>query len=525
MLNNPAMPSSDGTPTSAYIVTPKGVVKMETTNMSKADLDAISLQLCQLMATQTDVQPAAQNASAVDSSVTETPSPEVNNIPQSVPQTTADNAHRAAEFIAENDNFVAAMPVNHKDRASSDDSAKFVPSHNNEATDTASKTKSNKENKNISLFDGVDDNTPVVNESVDLASMGITFDDKQPMSKPNVSVMTDDANQQSSGSMLFPLDGYTANKPASFTQPTSDVPDSAVSTATPDDDDDDDGIADYIRSTGYISNNNLWRRWIMAQMLRHYNKADGTSGFDEYFVTGTPYFYQWKVALSELKVLSHLAKKNPNELAKRERFFNSDVVNHMASDYLKKLTTFISKAEKKRDSNFKHVSAADRKRCMYVDIPGFKKRVYLEPNPLAPNSHNKRGYTTVKELTDMVSRLSYKITKSNTYYQQQKAVEIFMKNCPLVKTFAKDSAWKNAFKGSGAYYTMDNMIKFHDCGFFINGQKLPMTESLKYLEQKTTEYFGEYYRLYALMRQFVSDNNFQYSDVPIDDYNLPNYDG
>ena len=52
-----------------------------------------------------------------------------------------------------------------------------------------------------------------------------------------------------------------------------------------------------------------------------------------------------------------------------------------------------------------------------------------------------------------------------------------------------------------------------------------MEDSLKLLEAKTAEYRTEYYRLYALMRQFVSDNNFTYDSIPVDSYHLPKYDG
>ena len=282
-----------------------------------------------------------------------------------------------------------------------------------------------------------------------------------------------------------------------------------------------DDIESYIKSTGYIDNANLWRRWIMAQMLRHYNKADGTSGFDEYFVTGTPYFYQWKVVASELKVLRHLKGQ---ALTDRERFFNEEVVRAMARDYQKKISTYIMKSKKHRDRRFSHVPQSDHKRCMYVTIPGYNKKIYLDDNPLYTN---KEKSITYNEFMTMVYKHVDRIcnNRPQDYYHLHQRVEQFMKSCPLIKTFAKSSEWKNAFKGSGAYYTMDNMIKFHNCHFHIGDKILTMNESLSYLEQKTKEYTSEYYRLYALMRQFVSDNNFTYANIPVDNYHLPKYDG
>jgi hypothetical protein len=162
---------------------------------------------------------------------------------------------------------------------------------------------------------------------------------------------------------------------------------------------------------------------------------------------------------------------------------------------------------------------------MYTYVPGYKGRIYMADNAILPKT---KKAITKSEFMAKVQKYTRAVYLSRSYYEMIKAVETFTKHCPLVKTLAKAAAWKNAFKGTGAYYTMDNMIKFHGCKFTVednNGNKttLDMDKSLRYLEMKTADYQNEYYRLYALMRKFIEDNNFTYSDTPVDEYELKNY--
>lgn len=46
-----------------------------------------------------------------------------------------------------------------------------------------------------------------------------------------------------------------------------------------------------------------------------------------------------------------------------------------------------------------------------------------------------------------------KINAANTYWQMEKAIDTFMATCPMHLKMPKPHAWKNAFKGAGAYYS------------------------------------------------------------------------
>lgn len=246
-----------------------------------------------------------------------------------------------------------------------------------------------------------------------------------------------------------------------------------------------DEIEKTILSDGYIPNANLWRRWIMAQMLRNYRNSNDKSAFDKRFISGSKYKYAWETTLNEMKALSHLEGK---ELSKRERFFNLNVVKQMAHDYyphLRKAVEALPMREK-RNMHFKH-------------IPWSAQNIYYNGN-------------SEELFWNEIEKNIENIDNANDYPSMVKALETFMKECPLSMKMPKPEAWKNAFKGAGAYYTMDNMIKFHNCRWFDynNNKFLSLQKSLQLLEEETNKHKHEYYKLYAVMCDFVKYNNFDF---------------
>ena len=250
---------------------------------------------------------------------------------------------------------------------------------------------------------------------------------------------------------------------------------------------DKDPIEESIRNDGYIENNHLYRRWVMAQMLRHFRNEKDPAAFDHYFISGKPYKYAWETTLNEMKAMKHLRGE---ELIKRERFFNLEVVKEMAKEYHEQLRRCVAKLPKKW-------TVKNGKWAYYSKIP-YGKEIKRSPK-------DKEFWASITEAVN-------KINEANTYWQMQKAVENFMATCPMHLKMPKPNAWKNAFKGAGAYYTMDNMIKFHHCHWMLKSRylMLPLSASLAKLEKAVEETKGEYYRLYAMMCDFVAYNHFDF---------------
>lgn len=248
-----------------------------------------------------------------------------------------------------------------------------------------------------------------------------------------------------------------------------------------------DPVEESIRNDGYIENNHLYRRWVMAQMLRHFRNEKDPAAFDHYFISGKPYKYAWETTLNEMKAMKHLRGE---ELIKRERFFNLEVVKEMAKEYHEQLRRCVAKLPKKW-------TVKNGKWAYYSKIP-YGKEIKRSPK-------DKEFWASITEAVN-------KINEANTYWQMQKAVENFMATCPMHLKMPKPNAWKNAFKGAGAYYTMDNMIKFHHCHWMLKNHylMLPLSASLAKLEKAVEETKGEYYRLYAMMCDFVAYNHFDF---------------
>ena len=70
-------------------------------------------------------------------------------------------------------------------------------------------------------------------------------------------------------------------------------------------------------------------------------------------------------------------------------------------------------------------------------------------------------------------------------------------------------AWVDAYKGSGAFFTMQNLIRFHGCtAIDDNGKRLDKYQSLAFLSAKAEMYQdGEGWRLLAVLKKMLSDNN------------------
>ena len=76
----------------------------------------------------------------------------------------------------------------------------------------------------------------------------------------------------------------------------------------------------------------------------------------------------------------------------------------------------------------------------------------------------------------------------------------------------KSKEWIDAYKGSGAFYTLKNLVMFHDCSIITEQNRIVVsgTDAFAYICSKFDEYQGEYYRMFALMKKVIADNRFDF---------------
>lgn len=75
----------------------------------------------------------------------------------------------------------------------------------------------------------------------------------------------------------------------------------------------------------------------------------------------------------------------------------------------------------------------------------------------------------------------------------------------------KSEAWKNAYKGAGAYFTLKNLILFHDCKVHLGiGQVLDRDASFKYVADLNMNPLTTANEMFALMMKVIGDNDFDW---------------
>ena len=119
-----------------------------------------------------------------------------------------------------------------------------------------------------------------------------------------------------------------------------------------------------------------------------------------------------------------------------------------------------------------------------------------------------------KKIYEPIRDCIFAIKYARDYSQRYRLLNNFMlKMIKLPSDTPKSKAWIDAYKGEGAYYTMKNLLMFHNCFVEVEntGLKLYGTKAVSYINSKLDEYKGEGWRMFALMKKVIAINNFDYS--------------
>lgn len=250
-----------------------------------------------------------------------------------------------------------------------------------------------------------------------------------------------------------------------------------------------DAIANQIIEDGYVRNTKLHRRFVMAQMFQmlNYVSYDGReSGFNA-ALNHYGYDYQFKMMLEEVKVLSKLEVRDAETFDERATFFTREVVAKTCLDYIDELKRHIenSKTYKCKGIPYKKV------RGVNIFCADLNKKVYnpmvIECNKIKYASNYAVMYAALRRFNGKMIRLPYNTPKSKV--------------------------WIDAYKGEGAYYTLKNLIMFHNCGVgdCYGIRFIYDSEAINELNMRRKEYQGEGWRMFALMKKVIKDNNFDFN--------------
>lgn len=245
----------------------------------------------------------------------------------------------------------------------------------------------------------------------------------------------------------------------------------------------DDPIIKAILGGGTVPNRKLFRRWIMSQvfhgLLYKGYYGDGFTGW----MKQHGYEYQWKMLVKELSDQATLYGKDMENFQARNRWFDKALAVTMAGDYIKQL---------RKDAN-----GRPQHKCKGV--------------PYVTVDHVHYFVSDIeKKLIVPLWALVRKIETARNPQALYEAVHEFWRKAP-VKSWGYDQCpeWKDAYKGMGAYATMQNLLRFHGCSFpKDNDFYTRKLTGLQMLDNAANAYAdGEGWRLFGLMKQMIDENH------------------
>lgn len=252
--------------------------------------------------------------------------------------------------------------------------------------------------------------------------------------------------------------------------------------------DENDPIIKQIIGGGTVPNKNLFRRWVMSQVFRGLSERDYHGrliGFSKWLERHY-YEYQWKMLIDELHAQTKMYGKDMENFEARNRWFNKEVCVAMAEDYIKQLREV---ALKQKTRNCKGAP--------YIRVKGFDKGVFVEDID--------------KKLIMPLRSILMQMKQVKTPEGLEIAVRNFWKTAygkEWMWSYKQCARWKDAYKGAGAYFTMQNLLRFHgakfpkDNDFYTRG-----VSGLEMLDTAAELYWNEGWRLFGLMKQMIEENH------------------
>lgn len=240
--------------------------------------------------------------------------------------------------------------------------------------------------------------------------------------------------------------------------------------------DENDPVIVAIRKAGSVPNRRLFRRWVMAQMFRglSFEGWRGDHGFHSW-MKWYGYHYTWKMAVEEYRVQAVLYRKDEENFRMRNRWFDKGVALAMCEDYIAQLRDYV-----------KRVRVRHCKRVPYKRIGG--KNIFVADL-----------YNKVFNPLEIAKR---KVAQSATPRDLYDALCDFVRTMPLNGSHFKQCyEWQDAYKGSGAYFTMRNLIMFHGANYVgCNGYD----ESLRKLDEYARDCYG--YEMLGALKEMIRQN-------------------
>jgi hypothetical protein len=282
-----------------------------------------------------------------------------------------------------------------------------------------------------------------------------------------------------------------------------------------------DNVVTEIKGGGDVRSSHLFKQHVLAQMfkmlltrtfvgkLRKYvtkQCPDGTYDMSSYTerMKMFGYDYTWRVLVEELGRQESMFKHGDTKCFREDnRWYNKELAIAMIDDYFDQLQLLLH-------SHKTHLYKKTGE--TYICYSGAEKI-------LKGKKDSDYGYLYLNEFAQVFRAIKmYReaIQKATTPRALYNAVKAFVVVMPTLysspskledrKPFTTHQCkeWQDAYKGYGAFFSMQNLIRFHRCVFFENRKRMTKEASLKKLDSMAAKEAGWY--LLGALKQLIVDN-------------------
>lgn len=255
-------------------------------------------------------------------------------------------------------------------------------------------------------------------------------------------------------------------------------------------------VENLILQSGYVTNTKIHRRWITAQTFRMLNwvSYDGKEkGWDAYLRLYRDWSYCFKQTIEEIRVISILEKQDAESFEERSYFFSKDVVIALCTDYIQRLTDYIENCRKIKKHYYKGEEYVKTRRWGDVLLTNF--------------------YGKIASMYSQLNNVKLAENFCSLYLELKKFFEKYFNALPYGTPLCRE--WKDAYKGSGAYFTLKNLVMFHDVKLtdFHNGWRYTTpTRNVQYLQYVLKNYSWEGWRFHSMLKKVIAENNFDLAE-------------
>lgn len=243
-----------------------------------------------------------------------------------------------------------------------------------------------------------------------------------------------------------------------------------------------EAIAQQIIEDGYVRNTKLHRRFVAAQYMRMLNSENG---WHDYLNRNYGYMYQFDMMIEEVRVLKEIAKRDMNTFMERSQFFSHAVVMQVLEDYRKDMIKYIGELPKKKCKGQPYVYVKGYGNVFVSDV---------DNNVIAPINAAIARCKTCQNFNDLYDTLV-----------------VFKSRMIKLPYYTKKSkTWVDAFQKAGAFYTLKNLIMFHDVELAYGRVICTGSEnSIEKLNELVKTYEG--YKMHALLKNTIEVNHFDFA--------------